>query len=283
MADSTTQTGYAPVNGLQMYYEIHGAGDGTPLVLIHGSFMSIATNWGQWLPALSGDRQVIAVELQGHGRTADIDRALSYEQLADDIAALLAFLEIDRADMLGYSMGGHVALAVAIGHPERVRKLVVVSAGFNVDASYPEVAAGIAAITPELFAGSPIEAEYARLAPEPGNWPRLIEKVKALSGAWQGWSPEDVAGIESPTLIVLGDADGVRPEHAVEFFRLRGGGVFGDYGGVPDAQLAVLPGTTHVGVMMRPDLLQAIVPPFLDAPSAGAPQAQAEGNESSRR
>ena len=272
MADSTMQAGYAPVNGLQMYYEIHGASDGTPLVLLHGSFMSIMTNWGAWLPALVRDRQVIAVELQGHGRTADIDRALSYEQLADDIGALLAFLEIDRADILGYSMGGHAALAVAIRHPERVRKLVVVSAGFSVEASYPEVAAGIAAITPELFAGSPIEAEYARLAAEPGNWPRLIEKVKELSGAWQGWSPEDVAGIESPTLIVLGDADGVRPEHAVEFFRLRGGGVFGDYGGAPEAQLAVLPGTTHVGVMMRTDLLQAIVPPFLDAPSARAPQ-----------
>lgn len=283
MADSTTQTGYAPVNGLHMYYEIHGASDGIPLLLLHGSFMSIATNWGQWLPALARDRQVIAVELQGHGRTADIDRALSYEQLADDIAALLAWLEIDRADILGYSMGGHAALAVAIRHPERVRKLVVVSAGFSVDASYPEVAAGIAAITPELFTGSPIEAEYARLAPEPGNWPRLIEKVKELSGSWQGWSPDDVTRIASPTLIVLGDADGVRPEHAIEFFRLRGGGVFGDYAGVPDAQLAVLPGTTHVGIMMRPDLLQAIVPPFLDAPSARTPQAQAESNESSNQ
>lgn len=265
---SDITTGYAPVNGLEMYYEVHGSktGSGQPLVLLHGSFMSIDTNWGQLLPALAEHRQVIAIEQQGHGRTADIDRPLTYAQMADDVAALLASLEIERADILGYSMGGYIALEFAIRHSERVRKLVVVSAAFNGEGSYPEVATGIAAITPELFAGSPIESDYARLAPNPDNWPRLIGKIQQLNAAWQGWAPEVIAGIALPTLIVIGDSDGVRPEHAAEMFRRLGGGVFGDFAGLPDSQLAVLPGTTHVGVMMRTDLLLAIIPPFLDAP-----------------
>ncbi len=265
MAITEPQTGYAPVNDLEMYYEIHGANTGTPLLLLHGSFMSIETNWGQLLPALAANRQVIAVELQGHGRTADIDRPLTYAQMADDVAALLASLGIDQADILGYSMGGSTALEIAIRYPERVRKLVVVSAAFNVEGSYPEVAAGIAAITPELFVGSPIEADYARLAPNPDHWPRLIEKVKQLHGDWEGWPSNVIAGIASPTLIMIGDSDGVRPEHAAEMFRLLGGGVFGDFAGLPPSQLAMLPGTTHVGLMMHPDWLHALIAPFLDA------------------
>lgn len=259
------QSGHAPVNGLQMYYEIHGSG-GVPLVLLHGAYMSIDSNFGATLPALSSNRQVIAVETQGHGRTVDIDRPITYENMADDVAALLDHLGVEQADVLGYSMGAATALQVAIRHPEQVRKLVVISASYNSGGVYPEVLAGIAEITAEAFAGTPFEAEYARLAPRPEDWPVLIEKLKALDGTVQAWPSADVRGIGAPALVIIGDSDIIRPEHAVEMFRLLGGGVPGDLTGLPTSQLAIIPGTTHLTVMMQTDLLLAIIPPFLDAP-----------------
>jgi len=236
------------------------------LVLLHGAYMSIDTAFGTFVPTLAATRQVIAVELQGHGRTADIDRPLSYGQMADDTAALLQHLGIDQADMFGYSMGGGVALQLAIRHPDRVRKLVVASATYKSAGVYPEVLAMIATITPEVFAGSPMEAEYQRLAPNPGDWPTLVAKLTALDGEVQDWPADDLRSIRAPTLLIIGDSDVVRPEHAVELFRLLGGGVPGDLAGLPIARLAVLPGTTHIGVMDQTDLLLAIILPFLDAP-----------------
>lgn len=267
--EAATQVGaYAAVNGLNMYYEIHGTG--RPLVLLHGAFMTIDLAFGKLLPLLAASHQVIAVELQGHGRTADIDRPLSYEQLADDIAALLRELGVARADIFGYSLGGGIALQIGIRHPQLVRKLVVASATFTSAGMYPEVLAGIATITPEAFVGSPIEADYLRLAPNPDAWPTLIARIKQLDSQVQSWSAEEIQSIAAPTLVIVGDSDVVRPEHAVELFRLLGGGVPGDLGGLPDSRLAVLPGTTHIGVMEQTDLLLAIVPPFLDAPMPAA-------------
>lgn len=269
MATPTTsaapQSGHAPVNGLQMYYEIHGSG-GVPLVLLHGAFMSIDSNFAASLPALSTGRQVIAVEPQGHGRTADIDRPITYDGMADDVAALLDHLDIEEADVLGYSMGAATALQVAIRHLDKVRKLVMISASYTSDGIYPEVLAGIAEITEATFAGTPFEADYARLAPNPGDWPVLIEKLKVLDGAVQAWPAADVQGIRSPALVIIGDSDIIRPEHAVEMFRLLGGGVPGDLTGLPKSRLAIIPGATHLTVMMQTDLLLAIILPFLDAP-----------------
>ena len=159
---------YAEVNGLEMYYEIHGTGQ--PLVLLHGAFMTIDA-MGELVPSLAETRQIIAVELQGHGRTADIDRSLSYEQMADDAAALLQHIGIGDADDFAFSMGGGVAFQAAIRYPEAVRKLVVASAIYTSDGIYPEVLEGIEQITPEAFAGTPWEAEYARLAPNPEAGP----------------------------------------------------------------------------------------------------------------
>lgn len=255
---------YAAVNNLTMYYEIWGSGQ--PLVLLHGAYMNIDSAWGKLLPILAATRQVIAVELQGHGRTADTDRPLSYEQMADDIATLLHQIGVENADIFGYSMGGGVALQVGIRHPHLVRKLVVASATYNSDGMYPEVLAMIETITPEMFAGSPYEAEYLRLAPNPDDFGTLVAKLTQLDGEIQDWSPEDIQGITAPTLVIIGDSDVVRPEHAVALFRLLGGGVPGDLHGLPNSQLAVLPGTTHVGVMDQTALLLAIIPPFLDAP-----------------
>jgi pimeloyl-ACP methyl ester carboxylesterase len=263
MSESGPQTGYAPVNGLQMYYEIHGTGQ--PLVLLHGSFMAIEM-MAPLIAPLAEDRQVIAVEFQGHGHTADIDRPFSYEQLADDTAAVLRHLGAVPADVAGYSLGGGVALQLAIRHPEVVRKLVVLSAPYNSAGQYPEVVATIAGITPELFANTPMREIYDRISPHPDAFPTLVKKLIEMDLQPFDWPAAAIAAIPAPTLIVIGDSDGPLPEHAVAMFRLRGGGVFGDIAGLPASQLAVLPGTTHVGVMMRPDLLLAMIPPFLDAP-----------------
>ena len=255
---------YAEVNGLRMYYEIHGTGE--PLVVLHGAYMTIGT-MGELVPALAENRRVIAVELQGHGRTADVvDRPLTYERMADDVAALLGQLGIGEADVFGYSMGGGVALQVAIRHPGLVRKLVAAAASYRSEGVYPEVLQGIEHITPEVFAGTPWREEYDRLAPNPEDFPTLVAKLKELDAEIQAWPPEDIRSIGAPTLLVIGDSDVVRPEHAVEMFRLLGGGVAGDLAGLPASQLAVLPSTTHVGLVDRADWLVSMIGAFLDAP-----------------
>ena len=240
--NDTAKGNYAQVNGLNMYYEIHGTGQ--PLVLLHGAYMTIDA-MGEVVPALAGTRQVIAVELQGHGRTADIDRPLSYELMADDIAALLRHLMIEKADIFGYSMGGGVAFQVAIRHPGMVGKLVVASASYTSDGMHPQLLEMIPTITPEVFAGSPIEEAYLRSAPNPDDFPTLVTKMKQLDMEPFAWPPEDIRGIAAPALLIVGDSDVIRLEHAVELFQLLGGGVMGDLAGLPKAQLAVLPGTTH--------------------------------------
>jgi pimeloyl-ACP methyl ester carboxylesterase len=221
---------------------------------------------GAIVAALAEARQVIAVELQGHGRTADIDRPLSYEQMSDDVAALLRHLGIERADVFGYSMGGGVALQLAMRHPELVQKLVVASASSTSDGVHPEVWEGIEQITPELFAGTPWKEEYDRVAPNPDAFPTLVEKMKQLDSQPFTWPPDEIRAIAAPTMVMIGDSDGTTPEHAVELFRMRGGGVFGDLAGLPSARLAILPGTTHVGLIHRADWLAPMIDEFLDAP-----------------
>ncbi len=266
--DGDHRDNYVGVNGLGMYYEVHGTGQ--PLVVLHGAYMTIGA-MGRIVPGLAETRRVIAVEQQGHGHTADVDRPITYEQMADDTAALVRHLGIDRADVFGFSMGGGVALQLAIRHPGLVRKLVVASASYTSDGMQPELHAMVPSITPEMFAGSPIEAAYLEVAPNPGDFPALVEKLKRLDMTPFDWPAEDVRGIEAPALIVVGDADAIRLEHAVEMFRLLGGGAMGDLTGLPKSQLLVLPGTTHFvppgsGVLDRAEWLLAMVPAFLDAP-----------------
>ena len=269
MANADPKTGYAPVNGLEMYYEVHGTGE--PLVLLHGAYMTIDA-MGPILPALAETRRVIAVELQGHGRTADVgDRPITYEGMADDTAALLGHLEVDRTDVFGFSMGGGVALQVAIRHPGVVRKLVVASASYTSDGMQPELHGMIPSITPEMFAGSPIEAAYLEVAPNPGDFPQLVGKLKRLDMTPFAWPAEDVRRIGAPTMIVVGDADAIRLEHAVEMFRLLGGSGMGDLAGLPKPQLVVLPGTAHFvppgsGLLDRAGWLLPMIRGFLEAP-----------------
>ena len=264
MVDPPVQTGYAPVNGLNMYYEIHGTGQ--PLVLLHGAFSAIGTSFGELLPSLARTRQVIAFEMQAHGRTADIDRPLSLEQMADDTAAVLRQLGIERVDIFGYSMGAGVALQVALRHPEVVRKLVLASVTYNDSGFHPGLMEGMENMRPEDMLGSPWHEEYTRIAPNPEDFSTLFAKKTQMDREIQDLPAETIEAIESPTLLIIGDSDIIRPEHAVEMFRLLGGGVAGDVAGLPDAQLAVLPGTTHVTLVRRAEWLLSMVGEFLDAP-----------------
>jgi pimeloyl-ACP methyl ester carboxylesterase len=266
MAQTAPQTGFAPVNGLQMYYEIHGSGH--PLVLLHGGFGTIETEFGPMLPILAETRQVIAVELQAHGHTADVDRPLSFAQMADDVAVLIEHLGLKHSDIFGFSLGGGVALQTAIRRPELVDKLVVASAPYRRDGWYPEVLAGMASMSAEGAAeamlGSPMHEAYVSRAPKQEDWPTLVAKLGQLLGEDYDWAA-DVTAIKAPTLVIVGDADSVRPAHAVELFELLGGGVPGDFAGLPNARLAVLPGTSHFGVLASSDQLLPILTAFLDA------------------
>ena len=249
-----------------MYYEIHGSGE--PLVLLHGAYMTIE-GMGPLLGPLAEYRQVIAPELQGHGRTADVDRPITYEGMADDTAALMDQLEIERADVVGFSMGAGVGLQMAIRHPERVRRLVGASTAYAYNGMPAEAIAMFPSITPEMFKGGPMEAEYKRLAPHPDDFESLVWKLKELDTTDFDWS-EGVRGITAPVLIIVGDSDVVRLEHVVELFGMLGGGVMGDLAGLPKSQLAVLPGTTHFmppgsGVLDRADWMHAMIRPFLEA------------------
>jgi pimeloyl-ACP methyl ester carboxylesterase len=262
-----TAGNYASLNGLTMYYEIHGTGK--PLVLLHGGVGAIEM-FGEVLPLLAAGRQVIAVDLQAHGRTADIDRPLSFESMADDISALIKHLGFAKADVMGYSLGGGVGLQTAIRHPEVVRKLVVVSTPFKRDGWYPEVLAGMEQMGPqaaEPMKQTPMYQLYASVAPKPEDWPVLLTKLGQLLKQDYDWS-KDVAAIKAPTLIVVGDADSVRTGHAVELFGLLGGGKADagwDGAGMSNARLAILPGTTHYNIFFSPTLASTVTP-FLDAP-----------------
>jgi pimeloyl-ACP methyl ester carboxylesterase len=259
---------YADVNGIKLYYEIHGTGH--PLILLHGG-LGATSMFGPNLPALAKGRQVIAVDLQGHGRTADIDRPISPQLMADDIAALIKHLKLERPDIMGYSLGGGVATFTAIRHPELVGKVVIVSTNFKRSGFYPEMLAQQAQVGPEAAEAmkqTPMYQLYASIAPRPEDWPRLLQKIgEAMKGDFD--YSKEVAGIKAPTMIVAGDADIFPPSHAVEFFGLLGGGKRDggwDGSGRSNARLAILPGLTHYTIFNAPALAAAVIP-FLDEPA----------------
>lgn len=262
-AQQKPTTGYAPVNGLKMYFEVHGSGD--PVVLLHGSFMTITNNWTQWIGELSKTRRVIALEMQGHGRTADIKRDFSFENLADDVAALLDHLKIPSADLIGYSMGGGVAMQCAIRHPEKVRKVVSISARFRSDGFVKEGLDALTKLTPELFKGSPLEIEYKKLSPTPDEFPNLVKRVIASALKPFDFGADKLKATKAPMFFIHGDADGVRLEHIVEMYRLKGGETHGDLGTRSASRLAILPDTTHVTLMQRMTTIVPMVNDFLDA------------------
>lgn len=266
MAQNTAVQGkYASINGLEMYYEVHGSG-GTPLILLHGAFSAIGTSFAAMLPQLAQGRQVIGVELQGHGRTADIDRPLRIETMADDVAALVKHLGFEKVDLYGYSMGSAVALNVAMRYPELVRKQVLSSVSYRLDGMHGGYDGMMAEIQPEWLHGTPWHDEYMKIAPRPEDFARLVKQISGMTAHDQDIPDDAIKAIAAPTLILVGDSDIMRPEHVVEMFRLLGGGVNGDMAGLPKSQLAILPGTQHTGMVDRAEMVVPMVTRFLDAP-----------------
>jgi pimeloyl-ACP methyl ester carboxylesterase len=263
-AQQKPTTGYAPVNGLKMYYEIHGTGE--PLVLLHGAFMAITDDWSVWINELAKTHKVIAVELQGHGRTADIDRDFTYDDLSDDIARLLDYLKIPKADVMGYSLGGGVALDCAIRHPDKVRKVVSISAPIRRDGWVKEANDFWPNFSWEMMKGTPPEIGYKKLSPTPNKFPAFVNHIKALAIRPYDFGADKFGATKAPIFFIHGDADGVRLDHIAEMYRLKGGGnIHGDMQPRSASRLAILPGTTHVTLMDRRETIIPMVNDFLDA------------------
>lgn len=251
-------TDYAPVNGLQMYYETHGNRHGSerPLVLVHGGILTIDLTWDKLLPTLANTHEVIAIELQGHGHTADIDRDFTLLNLASDVVGLLDHLDIERADLFGFSLGALTALQTAISSPDRVGRVVLASAHYRADGYRDEILNPQAHLNSDLLPTEDdfrqMQQAYASVAPDPAHFGVFMGKASAMVGSFQGWSDDTMRAIDAPTLLIVGDHDFVRLEHAVAMQEL-----------IPGSQLAVLPATTHMGVTQRAEIVLPTVERFL--------------------
>lgn len=248
-ATTPSRSGHLPINGLSLYHEVYGElGEprASPLLLIPGAFMG-TDSMKSWVSAFMSKRTVIVFDQQGHGRTPDTSRVMSYEQFADDAAALLRALAIERADVMGYSQGGGVALQLALRHPRLVDKLVSMSATYRKDGLHPSVSVGISGLRATAFAGTSVEEAFKEHTPDATAFERYVEKMK----------------------VIIGDADVVKPEHALAMFKLRGGGdveaaASGTLHKVPPARLVILPATSHIGISAESAVLVPMVSAFLD-------------------
>ena len=260
VAESQVVGNRVKVNGMQVYYEVSGAGE--PLIVLHGAYMNIPS-MGAIIPMLAKTHKVYALELQGHGRTTDIDRPITYPNLADDVAAFMDAVGLPKADVFGYSMGAAAGLQFAIRHPDKVNKLVAASVAYDARGWQPAFTAMIPSMTPDMLANTPLPAEYRKLAPNPNGFPELARKLIQLEKEPMAWEA-DVRTLKTPVLVISGDADVATLEHTVALFRLLGGGEMGDMGKpLPASRLAVLPATSHTSVITQPELLHAFIEPFL--------------------
>jgi pimeloyl-ACP methyl ester carboxylesterase len=268
---SPSRSGHLPINGLRLYYEAHGelsASEAVPLLLIPGAFLS-TDSMQQWVAAFAARRPVIVFDQQGHGRTADTSRTMSYEQFGDDAAALLRALEVERADVMGYSQGGGVALQVALRHPQLVNKLVTLSATYRQDGWYPSVLHALEGLSGDLFADTPVGEAFRQHTADPKAFDAYIEKMRVLNFEDQNISDAELRSIQAKTMVIVGDADGVKPEHAVAMFKLRGGGdeeaaTTGTISEVPRARLVILPATSHISISAALPVLEPMITAFLD-------------------
>lgn len=270
MRTKPSRGGHLPINGLNLYYEVYGelGTSKPPLLLIPGAFMA-TDSMKAWADTFARERAVIVFDQQGHGRTPDTSRQMSYEQFADDAAALLRALEVERADVMGYSQGGGVALQLAIRHPSLVSKLVSMSATFRRDGWYPSVFEAIGGLSGEAFAGTSVDTAFKKHTPNAKAFDAYLEKMKNLNINDQDITDEEMRSISAKTMVIVGDADGVKLEHALAMFKLCGGGdeeaaASGVLQGVPAARLVVLPPMSHIGLSGESQLLVPIVSAFLD-------------------
>lgn len=271
METKPSSSGHLPINGLRLYYEVFGElgrSKTSPLLLIPGGFMA-TDSMKPWTSAFATERAVIVFDQQGHGRTPDTSREMSYEQFADDAAALLRALKVERADVMGYSQGGGVALQLALRHPALVGKLVSLSATYRKDGWYPSVLEGIEGLGATAFAGTSVERAFKEHTPDAAAFDAYLEKMKVLNIEDQNISDAQMRSISAKTMVIIGDADGVKPEHALAMFNLRGGGdedaaASGKLQKAPAARLVVLPAMSHVGIWGESAALAPMVSAFLD-------------------
>jgi len=256
-----SNSGYIPVNGIKVYYEVYG--EGKPIVLLHGAFMTIDLNWGQLISELSKTRKVIAIELQGHGHTQFSDRKLSHVTLASDVEGVMDYLKIDSADVVGYSFGGAVAYQFAIQSPKRLRKLVIISATYKSSGWLPEINNAFKTMKPDLFANSPMKAAYDAVAPDKTKWTKFLEQMIAFAGIPYDLGDSNISKIPAPVLIIAGDNDGMDKIELIKTYQLLGGGVAADLGQMPKSQLAIVPSQGHVSLMMQTKTIASYLDDFL--------------------
>lgn len=277
-ATKPSRNRHLPINGLSLYHEVHGElgkSKTSPLLLIPGAFMA-TDSMKSWVSAFAGKRAVIVFDQQGHGRTPDTSRKMSYEQFADDAAALLRALKVERADVMGYSQGGGVALQLALRHPTLVNKMVSLSATYRKDGWYPSVLEGIEGLSATAFGGTPVEKAFKQHTPDATAFDAYLEKMKVLNIDDQNISDAQMRSISAKTMVIVGDADAVKPEHALAMFRLRGGGdeeaaASGTLKKVPAARLVILAATSHIGISAESAVLVPMVTAFLDDVTPATP------------
>jgi pimeloyl-ACP methyl ester carboxylesterase len=256
-----SDSGYAPVNGIKVYYEVYG--EGRPVVLLHGAFMTISGNWSELIPELSKTRKVIAIEMQGHGHTQFSDRKLSHVTLASDVEGVMDYLKIDSADVVGYSMGGSVAYQFAIQSPKRLKKLVIISSTYKSSGWLPEINNAFKKMRPEMFANSPMQTAYNAVAPDTTKWTKFLEQMFAFAGTPFDFGDANIAKITAPVLIISGDNDGLDKIELAKTYKLLGGGVSADLEAMPKSQLAIVPSQSHVSLMMQTTTILSYLNNFL--------------------
>ena len=256
-------SGYAPVNGSKIYYEVYGAGD--PIVLLHGAYMTINSNWSGLIPVLSKTRKVIAMEMDGHGHTPLSERPFSYQTLAGDVASVLKYLKVDSADILGFSYGGTIAFQFAIEHAAMTKKLIIISSTYKSEGWLDIMYSMLANINPVVFDNTPLRSEYIKVAADTSNWHRFIAKMLKFSAEKFNLGDDKIKNIKAPVLLIMGDNDGTDKKVLAETYSLLGGNVFADVAGMPKSQLAILPAKGHGTLIMDTQAISAIVGTFLAA------------------
>ena len=256
-----SSSGYAPVNGIKMYYEVYG--EGTPIILLHGAFYTIDLNWSQLIPELSKTHKVIALEFQGHGHTPYSEREMSITNFSADVKGLMDYLKIDSADIAGYSMGGSVAYQFAIDNPARVRRMVIISSTYKSSGWLPVVNTGFSNLSTDIFNNTPLQTAYDAVAPDKKNWTKFLKQMFAFADVPFDCGDSNVAKITAPVMIISGDNDGLDKVELAKTYQMLGGGVAADLQPMPKARLAIVPGQSHVSVMMQTSTIAAYLQDFL--------------------